>query len=91
MIAADIMTKNVITVTPDTPVVDIARLLMEKRISAVPVVENGRPVGSSARATCCARSSPGRRGRRAGSSCSSRATRWRPSTSMLMPAARGRS
>jgi CBS domain-containing protein len=45
MIAADIMTKNVITVTPDTPVVDIARLLMEKRISAVPVVENGRPVG----------------------------------------------
>ena len=45
MIAADIMTKNVVTVTPDTSVVDIARLLLEKRISAVPVVENGRPVG----------------------------------------------
>ena len=45
MIAADIMTKNVVTVTPDTPVVEIAKLLMEKRISAVPVVENGRPVG----------------------------------------------
>lgn len=45
MIAADIMTKNVVTVTPDTSVVDIARILLEKRISAVPVIENGRPVG----------------------------------------------
>ena len=45
MIAADIMTKNVVTVTPDTTVVEIARILLEKRISAVPVVENGRPVG----------------------------------------------
>ena len=45
MIAADIMTKNVITVTPDTPVLEIAKILMEKRISALPVVENGRPVG----------------------------------------------
>jgi CBS domain-containing protein len=34
-----------VTVTPDTPVVDIAKLLLEKRISAVPVIENGRPVG----------------------------------------------
>ncbi|MCX7384990.1 MAG: CBS domain-containing protein [Alphaproteobacteria bacterium] len=45
MIAADIMTKNVVTVTPDTTVVEIARILLEKRISAVPVIENGRPVG----------------------------------------------
>jgi CBS domain-containing protein len=45
MIAADIMTKKVITVTPDTSVTDIAKLLMDNRISAVPVVENGRPVG----------------------------------------------
>jgi CBS domain-containing protein len=45
MIAADIMTKNVITVTPETSVTDIARLLLENRISAVPVIENGRPVG----------------------------------------------
>ena len=45
MIAADIMTKSVVTVTPQTGVVEIARLLVEKRISAVPVVENGRPVG----------------------------------------------
>ena len=45
MIAADIMTKDVITVTPDTRVTDIARLLLEKRISAVPVVQDGKPVG----------------------------------------------
>ena len=45
MIAADIMTKRVITITPDTSVTDIAKLLMTNRISAVPVIENGRPVG----------------------------------------------
>lgn len=45
MIAADIMTKPVVTVSPDTPVTEIARLLVEKRISAVPVVEAGRPIG----------------------------------------------
>lgn len=45
MIAADIMTKPVVTVSPDTLVTDIARLLVEKRISAVPVVEAGRPIG----------------------------------------------
>jgi len=45
MIAADIMTKDVVTVSPDTPVTEIARLLLEKRISAVPVVVDGKPVG----------------------------------------------
>lgn len=45
MIAADIMTRNVVTVTPETLVSDIARLLVDKRISAVPVVVDGRPVG----------------------------------------------
>lgn len=45
MIAADIMTSNVVTITPDTPVVEIARLLLGKRISAVPVIDNGRLVG----------------------------------------------
>jgi len=45
MIAADIMTKRVITVSPDTSVTDIAKLLIANRISAVPVVENNRPIG----------------------------------------------
>ncbi len=43
--AKDIMTRNVHVVAPDTPVADIARLLEEKRIKRVPVVENDRVVG----------------------------------------------
>ena len=39
MFAKDIMTTNVITVGPDEPVADIARLLIERGISAVPVVD----------------------------------------------------
>lgn len=39
MQAVDVMTPNVITVTPDTEVREIARLLLEHRISAVPVVD----------------------------------------------------
>jgi CBS domain-containing protein len=45
MKAKDIMTTPVIGVTPDTTVSEIAALLLERRISAVPVVENGRLVG----------------------------------------------
>jgi len=45
MKAKDIMTTPVVTVTPDTPVRDIARLLFERRISGVPVVDNGQLVG----------------------------------------------
>ncbi len=39
MLARDVMTTNVITVTPDTPVEEIARTLVTWRISGVPVVE----------------------------------------------------
>ena len=39
MQAQDIMTSNVITVEPDASVRDIAKRLIENRISAVPVVE----------------------------------------------------
>ena len=46
MFARDIMTKKVITVTPDTLVSDIARLLIENGISALPVVNiNGEVIG----------------------------------------------
>jgi CBS domain-containing protein len=45
MKAKDIMTSPVITVAPDTAVREIARLLFERRISGVPVVEDGRLVG----------------------------------------------
>jgi CBS domain-containing protein len=36
------MTRDVITVTPDTPISDIARILHEHRISGVPVVNENR-------------------------------------------------
>ena len=39
MFAKDIMTLNVITVGPDTPINEIAKLLIERRISAAPVVD----------------------------------------------------
>ncbi len=37
--AKDIMTRDVITVSPDTPVSELAKLLLERRINGVPVVD----------------------------------------------------
>lgn len=46
MKAFDIMTTDVVTISPDTPVGDIADLLLEKRISGLPVVDKaGKLVG----------------------------------------------
>lgn len=46
MQAADVMTQNVITVSPDSEVREIATLLLEHGISAVPVVnESGKVLG----------------------------------------------
>lgn len=45
MQASDIMCTPVFSVAPDTPVKDIAALLLEKRISGVPVLDEGRLVG----------------------------------------------
>jgi CBS domain-containing protein len=44
MQAADVMTQNVITVSPDSEVREIASLLLEHGISAVPVVDDGGKV-----------------------------------------------
>jgi CBS domain-containing protein len=43
--AKDIMTKELIAVSPETDIVEAARLLLEKGINGVPVVERGRLVG----------------------------------------------
>jgi len=41
-----IMTPGIVAVSPDTPVIDAARLMLEKRISGMPVVEgDGQLVG----------------------------------------------
>lgn len=43
--ARDIMTVDPVTVTPDTPVGDAAKLMVEKKIGALPVVEGEKLVG----------------------------------------------
>jgi acetoin utilization protein AcuB len=40
-----IMTKKVITITADTPVEEAARLMVDKKIAGLPVVNNGMVVG----------------------------------------------
>jgi len=46
MLLREMMTKDVVTVTPDTPLREVGKLLKEKRISGIPVVdEKGTPVG----------------------------------------------
>lgn len=45
MKARDVMTTPVITAAPDTPIRDIATLLLEKRISGLPIVSGDRVVG----------------------------------------------
>jgi len=47
---ADIMTRDVISAQPATPVVDIASLLERHRIKRVPIVQNGKIVGIVSRA-----------------------------------------
>jgi CBS domain-containing protein len=44
MQARDVMTVNVISVSEESPIHEIVRLLLKFRISAVPVVDSGRKV-----------------------------------------------
>ena len=48
--AEQVMTREVITVTADTPVGEIAQILERRRIKRVPVVEDGKIVGIVSRA-----------------------------------------
>jgi CBS domain-containing protein len=48
--AADVMTKGVITASPDLPLGELASLLEKCRIKRVPIVENGKLVGIVSRA-----------------------------------------
>jgi CBS domain-containing protein len=46
MNASDVMTRDVFSVSPETPVRTVAKLLLDKDVSAVPVVDaNGAAVG----------------------------------------------
>jgi CBS domain-containing protein len=42
---AEIMTREVVTVTPDTPIIDVAQLLLEHRIGGVPVLDGDQVIG----------------------------------------------
>lgn len=46
----EIMTKEVISVCPDTPIEEIAKILAEKGIKRVPVMKEGKLVGIVSRA-----------------------------------------
>jgi predicted transcriptional regulator len=46
----DVMTRSVITATPETPLAEIASLLERNRIKRVPIVQNGKVVGIVSRA-----------------------------------------
>ena len=48
--AGDVMTRDVLTVSEDRPVGEVARLLEERRIKRVPVVRDGKLVGIISRA-----------------------------------------
>jgi CBS domain-containing protein len=45
MRARDVMTTDVVTVGPDATVSEIAALLIQRRISAVPVLDGGKLIG----------------------------------------------
>jgi CBS domain-containing protein len=49
-VARDVMTRDVISVTQDTPISAIADLMEQKRIKRVPVLEDGRVIGLVSRA-----------------------------------------
>lgn len=41
IVAADIMTKEVVAISPETPVAEVAELLADRRFGSVPVVDDG--------------------------------------------------
>lgn len=45
LVIKDIMSTDPITTTPDTPLADAARVMLERKIGCLPVVEDGRLVG----------------------------------------------
>jgi CBS domain-containing protein len=63
--AREIMTGDVVSVRADTPTRQIARLLLDKRISAVPVVDDkGAPIGMVSEGDLIGRDEVAREGRR---------------------------
>jgi len=65
MKARDVMTRSVVSVREETPIRDVARFLLEKHISAAPVLdEGGRPIGMVSEGDLIGRSDEDRLARR---------------------------
>lgn len=65
MNARDVMTTDVVAVTPDTPLSEIAKLLLDRGISAVPVVDSaGVPLGMVSEGDLIGRDETAREARR---------------------------
>jgi len=45
MLVRDIMTSPVLSVKPDTPVLEASKMMKDKRVSRLPVIENGKLAG----------------------------------------------
>jgi CBS domain-containing protein len=45
LVVKEVMTSDVLTTTPDTPLAEAAQVLVERKIGCLPVVEAGRLVG----------------------------------------------
>ena len=45
LLVKEVMNGDPLTTTPETPLVEVAQILMERKIGCLPVVENGRLVG----------------------------------------------
>ena len=82
MKAQDVMTAPVVTVAPEAPVPEIAALLIERQISAVPVVDGGAVVGIVSEGDLLRRGETRTERRRPGwSRCCSTGTSRRPDSS----------
>jgi CBS domain-containing protein len=49
LIVSDIMSTPLISVSPEMPAADLVETMLQRRISGVPVVENGRVLGAVSR------------------------------------------
>jgi len=45
LVVKEVMTTDLTTPSPDTPLIDTARVLMERKIGCLPVIEGGSLVG----------------------------------------------
>ena len=79
MNARDVMTSAVISATGDTPVRDIAQLLLQNHISAIPILDNsGAPIGMVSEGDLVGRDETRTRSASGGSRCWPKVNRLAP-------------